>query len=212
MASAGKPALDDSRRGTGSPKIKGRENAKDTLCRNITIYGRCRYEDKGCAFNHDPHKVNSSNQSDSSKKRFNVDSPSFTPSLLSSNGSSPTSTPATTKKMTTISPKAANAAPFQPRSVVSRSNASTPGLRQDTVTPDWTVAEVQEFVPQGFDNSHLVSRAFLCSSHKNKIIFTTCLSAPTHISFPCLFSFLFTSILAHLVISKEQKAFVDLPP
>jgi PAB-dependent poly(A)-specific ribonuclease subunit 3 len=41
------------------------------------------------------------------------------------------------------------------------SNASTPGLRQDTVTPDWTVAEVQEFVPQGFDNSHLVSRAFL---------------------------------------------------
>lgn len=112
---------------------------------------------EGCAFNHDPHKVNSSNQSDSSKKRFNVDSPSFTPSLLSSNGSSPTSTPATTKKMTTISPKAANAAPFQPRSVVSRSNASTPGLRQDTVTPDWTVAEVQEFVPQGFDNSHLAA-------------------------------------------------------
>lgn len=25
----------------------GTENAKDTLCRNVTIYGRCRYEDKG---------------------------------------------------------------------------------------------------------------------------------------------------------------------
>lgn len=25
------------------------ENAKDTLCRNVTIYGRCRYEDKGMA-------------------------------------------------------------------------------------------------------------------------------------------------------------------
>lgn len=25
------------------------ENAKDTLCRNVTIYGRCRYEDKGAA-------------------------------------------------------------------------------------------------------------------------------------------------------------------
>lgn len=25
------------------------ENAKDTLCRNVTIYGRCRYEDKGTA-------------------------------------------------------------------------------------------------------------------------------------------------------------------
>jgi len=23
------------------------ENAKDTLCRNVTIYGKCRYEDKG---------------------------------------------------------------------------------------------------------------------------------------------------------------------
>ncbi|GAB1200224.1 PAB-dependent poly(A)-specific ribonuclease subunit 3 [Aspergillus pseudonomiae] len=64
MASAGKPALDDSRRATGSPKMKARENAKDTLCRNVTIYGRCRYEDKGCAFNHDPHKVNTTYQSD----------------------------------------------------------------------------------------------------------------------------------------------------
>ena len=24
-----------------------KENAKDTLCRNVTIYGHCRYEDKG---------------------------------------------------------------------------------------------------------------------------------------------------------------------
>ncbi|EER38108.1 hypothetical protein HCDG_07843 [Histoplasma capsulatum H143] len=47
MASAGKANFDDSRRTTGSPKLKGRENAKDTLCRNVTIYGRCRYEDKG---------------------------------------------------------------------------------------------------------------------------------------------------------------------
>ncbi|KAL3249225.1 Phosphopantetheine attachment site family protein [Aspergillus niger] len=48
MATTGKSAtLEDARRGTGSPKMKGRENAKDTLCRNVTIYGRCRYEDKG---------------------------------------------------------------------------------------------------------------------------------------------------------------------
>lgn len=143
------------------------ENAKDTLCRNVTIYGRCRYEDKGtanrflfplhiidyeldltahpkgCAFNHDPQKMNPANNSDRlgysyswktqhlcawngqwlicdfqfSRKRFNVDSPSFTPSLLSANGSTAT-TP--TKKTATISPKAANAAPFQPRGVSSR--------------------------------------------------------------------------------------------
>lgn len=122
MASSGRSTLDDSRRGMGSPKPKGRgelsfgggwclfcsgclyrcansrlpvENAKDTLCRNVTIYGRCRYEDKGalrnpsspstlsycrlsqvryceynltmakgCAFNHDPHKMNPTNNSD----------------------------------------------------------------------------------------------------------------------------------------------------
>lgn len=61
------------------------ENAKDTLCRNITIYGRCRYEDKGapiplppcsglgltlasvregCAFNHDLQKFSPAHQSD----------------------------------------------------------------------------------------------------------------------------------------------------
>ncbi|OQD78146.1 hypothetical protein PENDEC_c001G04119 [Penicillium decumbens] len=149
MASSAKPPLDDSRRTTGSPKMKSRENAKDTLCRNVTIYGRCRYEDKGCAFNHDPHRLNAANQSDSNKKRFNVDSPSFTPSLLSGNG---TSGP---KKSNPISPKAANAAPFQPRPAASRSNTSTPTMRQETGTPDWTLAEVQEFVPQGFEASHV---------------------------------------------------------
>ncbi|ODM18700.1 PAB-dependent poly(A)-specific ribonuclease subunit pan3 [Aspergillus cristatus] len=152
MASTGKSSTEDSRRGMGSPKPKSRvypENAKDTLCRNVTIYGRCRYEDKGCAFNHDPQKLNPANNTDSNgnRKRFNVDSPSFTPSLLSTNGS----TTPTKKTTATISPKAANAAPFQPRSVSSRSNSSTPSSCQDTQTPDWTVAEAQEFVPQGFD-------------------------------------------------------------
>ena len=77
MASTGKSSVEDSRRpATGSPKLKARgelvvvsgpwcflafkadfanslmfflENAKDTLCRNVTIYGRCRFEDKGTA-------------------------------------------------------------------------------------------------------------------------------------------------------------------
>ncbi|KAJ5207952.1 Zinc finger CCCH-type [Penicillium cf. viridicatum] len=148
MASAGKPPLEDARRTTGSPKMKSRENAKDTLCRNVTIYGRCRYEDKGCAFNHDPSKLNA-NQSDS-KKRFNVDSPSFTPSLLSGNGVS------APKKSTAISPKAASAAPFQPRTTSSRSNTSTPTTRSEAVQ-DWAVADVQEFVPQGFEHVYFTS-------------------------------------------------------
>lgn len=52
---------------------------------------------------------------DSSKKRLNVDSPSFTPSHLAANGSS-----APKKPTSSISPKAASAAPFQPKSLNSR--------------------------------------------------------------------------------------------
>lgn len=38
-------------------------DSKDTLCRNVLIYGHCRYEDQGCAFNHDQNK-NSNNSID----------------------------------------------------------------------------------------------------------------------------------------------------
>ncbi|KOC11949.1 PAB-dependent poly(A)-specific ribonuclease subunit PAN3 [Aspergillus flavus AF70] len=129
MASAGKPTLDDSRRATGSPKMKARVTMTYVDCTS----------------------------SNNSRRRLNVDSPSFTPSLLSSNGSSPTTASVTAKKAATISPKAANAAPFQPRNITSRSNTSTPSGRAETMTPDWSVAEVQEFVPQGFDTAHMAS-------------------------------------------------------
>jgi hypothetical protein len=29
------------------------EAAKNKMCKNVTIYGYCRYEGKGCAFRHD---------------------------------------------------------------------------------------------------------------------------------------------------------------
>ncbi|KAI3340960.1 hypothetical protein F4824DRAFT_359968 [Ustulina deusta] len=45
-----------------SPRPKTRDS-KDTLCRNVLIYGHCRYEDQGCAFNHDQNR-NSNNSSD----------------------------------------------------------------------------------------------------------------------------------------------------
>lgn len=68
----------DMRRQVGSPRPKTRgsyevtvgeearrlhyglaEN-KETLCRNVLIYGHCRYEDQGCTFNHEQNKNNSS--------------------------------------------------------------------------------------------------------------------------------------------------------
>ncbi|KAJ5147117.1 PAN2-PAN3 deadenylation complex subunit PAN3 [Penicillium atrosanguineum] len=132
MASSAKPPLDDSRRTTGSPKMKTRGECVVTSSR--------------------PESPSidrlDGTIGDGNKKRFNVDSPSFTPSLLSGNGTGP-------KKSNPISPKAANAAPFQPRPATSRSNTSTPTMRQEPGTPDWTLAEVQEFVPGGFEGAHV---------------------------------------------------------
>ena len=44
------PLKGDEKAGRGKPMLimpAPAENAKDTLCRNVTIYGHCRYEDKG---------------------------------------------------------------------------------------------------------------------------------------------------------------------
>jgi hypothetical protein len=43
----------DARRGVVSPRPKGRENARNTVCRNIGIYGHCRYQNEGCLYNHE---------------------------------------------------------------------------------------------------------------------------------------------------------------
>ena len=61
-----------------------------------------------CPYIHDNLKLG---QNENAKKRFNVDSPSFTPLQASTNGSV---TPSS--RSATISPKAANAAVFTPKS------------------------------------------------------------------------------------------------
>lgn len=129
------------------------------LC-NIHLWPWCMFSE-GCAFNHDPTKFSAMHQTDrfgppestalfsvgevswviasirwltymgsssnsSSKKGLNVDSPSFTPSLLSTNDTS-------SKKTTTISPKAASAAPFLPKSVTSRMRVLLWPCRQGVV-------------------------------------------------------------------------------
>ncbi|KAF2466335.1 uncharacterized protein BDR25DRAFT_237318 [Lindgomyces ingoldianus] len=130
----------DSRRGVSSPRPKGRE-AKNTFCRNVTIYGHCRYENT-CPYIHDPSKLN---QNENMKKRFNVDSPSFTPLQASTNGSL---TPSS--RNAAISPKAANAAVFTPKS--QRSTASTPSLHTKEPALEWHQQEFQEFVPQTYES------------------------------------------------------------
>jgi PAB-dependent poly(A)-specific ribonuclease subunit 3 len=94
------------RRAVSSPRPKGRE-AKNTFCRNVTIYGHCRYENT-CPYIHDHQKLG---HGENTKKRFNVDSPSFTPLQTATNGAA---TPSS--RGAAISPKAANAAVFTPKS------------------------------------------------------------------------------------------------
>ena len=79
------------------------DTAKDTLCKNILIYGYCKYENKGCAFSHNRQQpaqqqqaTNTSNNSTSvitpnsanstassadlsSKKKFNLNTLPFNP-------------------------------------------------------------------------------------------------------------------------------------
>ncbi|KAK7525836.1 PAB-dependent poly(A)-specific ribonuclease subunit PAN3 [Phyllosticta citriasiana] len=135
----------ESRRAVASPRPnKGRDyNPKSNiLCRNVTIYGHCRHEHNGCVFQHDPSKIASA-QSENVKKRFNVDSPSFTPLQPASNGA------ASSPRATTISPKAANAAVFTPKSNVN--STITPPVHTKEPAPEWHGHDFQEFVPQGFD-------------------------------------------------------------
>ncbi|RDA90774.1 hypothetical protein CP533_3609 [Ophiocordyceps camponoti-saundersi (nom. inval.)] len=80
------------------------------MCRNVLIYGHCRYEDQGCTFSHDINKNNNSSTNgnpDMSKKALNVESPSFTPASV---------TPSILKKAT-LPTQAATAPAFTPRAM-----------------------------------------------------------------------------------------------
>ncbi|POR35053.1 PAB-dependent poly(A)-specific ribonuclease subunit PAN3 [Tolypocladium paradoxum] len=126
----------DLRRQVGSPRPKGREN-RETLCRNVLIYGHCRYEDQGCTFSHDLNKNNNGYQSDMSKKALNVESPSFTPASIQ---------PVAGKKAT-FSTGAASAPAFTPRL------GGTPvGPPADLEAAVFNPAAIREFTPN-FDVS-----------------------------------------------------------
>ncbi|KJZ71303.1 hypothetical protein HIM_09313 [Hirsutella minnesotensis 3608] len=148
----------DLRRQVGSPRPKTRGNAaplsshsplaltshaaenKETLCRNVLIYGHCRYEDQGCTFSHDLNKSNNNgNQSDISKKALNVESPSFTPASIQ---------PSILRKAT-LPTQAASAPAFTPRAL----SAGTPlTTSADSEAAVFNPAAIREFTP-GFDVS-----------------------------------------------------------
>ncbi|KAG6017254.1 hypothetical protein E4U43_001909 [Claviceps pusilla] len=143
-------ASSDLRRPAGSsPKPKGRAENRETLCRNVLIYGHCRYEDQGCTFSHEQNK-NNSNQADISRKALNVESPSFTPASLQNSA-----------KKATFSTQAANAPSFTPRGL-----AASPARNTDAETALFNPAAIREFTP-GFElNAQVTSNG---SGHEGPV-------------------------------------------
>ncbi|KAK6539970.1 PAB-dependent poly(A)-specific ribonuclease subunit 3 [Orbilia ellipsospora] len=104
-----------------SPRRGKGEAANQTQCRNIVIYGYCRYQDRGCIFNHDTSNISPSKNptspgqshlnADMSKRKLNVESASFTPGQSPSFGNAVMASPPQSK----LSTKALEAAVFTPR-------------------------------------------------------------------------------------------------
>ena len=101
------------------------------------------------------------------KKRFNVDSPSFTPAALAPNGTTPPS------KTPGLSPRTASAAPFKPKSLtpgklrnvqsdreakfcvassVASFSSSSATKSYNPSAPDWVGSGTPEFLPQNFSS------------------------------------------------------------
>ncbi|KAL8983971.1 MAG: hypothetical protein Q9205_001943 [Flavoplaca limonia] len=135
----------------------------DLIVNSLYFQGKVRCVERlGCAFNHEIVKANptaakaapNAASAESVKKRFNVDSPSFTPASLAVNGNQ------SKLKATGISPKFANAAPFKPKvtGAVSRpastAPSSTPSAQNyNPNAPEWTAADHQEYLPSSYNNA-----------------------------------------------------------
>ncbi|PHH82707.1 hypothetical protein CDD82_5062 [Ophiocordyceps australis] len=152
----------DLRRQVGSPRPKGKEN-KETLCRNVLIYGHCRYEDQGCTFSHERHKSNNhsnnTNSPDVNKKSLNVESPSFTPASIQ---------PSNLKKAS-LPTQAASAPAFTPSAgaggVFLLSGTLTPTPVDSEVT-NFNPAAIREFTPSFDTSSHITANG---SSHDGSL-------------------------------------------
>ncbi|KAM3589870.1 PAB-dependent poly(A)-specific ribonuclease subunit 3 [Umbelopsis sp. WA50703] len=66
-----------------APATKAPANAGKRLCRNIIIHGYCKFEGKGCEFNHEVNKP-APPKSPETKPKLRVNSPAFKPSTPSS--------------------------------------------------------------------------------------------------------------------------------
>ncbi|KAL7334784.1 PAB-dependent poly(A)-specific ribonuclease subunit 3, variant 2 [Mucor circinelloides] len=103
------------------PPLKGSINGK-RLCRNVIIHGYCKYEGKGCEFNHDTNKPTSPQTSPENKsKSRNLATLPF-------------------QAVSSVSADSVNAPEFVPRFAVDSSTASAPSSK-DTSAIDFTALD-----------------------------------------------------------------------
>ncbi|KAG2202075.1 hypothetical protein INT46_002004 [Mucor plumbeus] len=96
------------------PPLKGSINGK-RLCRNVIIHGYCKYEGKGCEFNHDTNKPTSPQASPENKsKNRNLATIPF-------------------QAVSSVSADSVNAPEFVPRFAVDSSTVSTPTAKETNV-------------------------------------------------------------------------------
>ncbi|KAL8789986.1 MAG: hypothetical protein Q9213_000872 [Squamulea squamosa] len=183
----------DTRRTTLSPRPKGR----------------------GCAFNHDVVKATPrAAQAESVKKRFNVDSPTFTPASLAANGNQ------NKPKSTGISPKFANAAPFKPKGagIGSRPASTAPSATPlakgyNPNAPEWTALEAQEFLPSSYNNG-ATSPIDTMSSRDGEAIGSSCetpLDVPTDDPFVIIVNHAVSKYFGDAPLHVEPSPSVQLP-
>ncbi|KAK6524857.1 PAB-dependent poly(A)-specific ribonuclease subunit 3 [Arthrobotrys megalospora] len=130
-----------------SPRRAKGEAANQTQCRNIVIYGYCRYQDRGCIFNHDTSNISPSKNpaspgqsgnhinADMSKRKLNVESASFTPGQSPSFGNAVMASPPQSK----LSTKALEAAVFTPR--MSALSAASPPMSNPPLPPQMNMMD-----------------------------------------------------------------------
>ncbi|KAF3181480.1 PAB-dependent poly(A)-specific ribonuclease subunit 3 [Orbilia oligospora] len=131
-----------------SPRRSKGEAANQTQCRNIVIYGYCRYQDRGCIFNHDTSNISPSKNpaspgqpgnhinADMSKRKLNVESASFTPGQSPSFGNAVMASPPQSK----LSTKALEAAVFTPR-MSALSAAASPPMSNPPLPPQMNMMD-----------------------------------------------------------------------
>ncbi|CCE83175.1 Piso0_003747 [Millerozyma farinosa CBS 7064] len=156
------------------------DTAKDTLCKNILIYGYCKYENRGCAFNHNKpsssvptsqgSNTTTSNASNSntvsnnsignseSRKKFNLSTPSFRPSSMQG----------ATGKFSSASPKLKDIPAFIPSGGINGSDGSASvyeSMGNDTMgstkkfnasTPSFTPSNQYMHASEPLSASHMV--------------------------------------------------------